>query len=416
MSHLISTYAKTTGLRIARPDVLSTFIATPYTRFITVQTGSGQAAKNYDYWQEVIAMIGPILGARQIGVIHLGGKDDPQLQGVHDMRGKTTIQQAQYLISNSMLHMGNDSWLAHCAGWSGTPLVALYGSTSAQNHGPYWCDKAKTRLISSHRAGGVPSYSSQETPKTVNMIPVEEVANAVMSLLALPDAPPAFTQQSRLFGLLYTHALFDVVPNSFPSHDWLPGAAVTVRMDYLFREDVLDQLLRTGRKVNIVTKRPIDLGLLNHFKASILSYTHEIDDQCPQSYVAALPTLIKHHTFYTKERDAAKVAALRMRFFDLCTVQQSNDVSREDYITSALAYLNWAPEKRSVLEEEITSGRLRFKSNRYILSDGKMYLSTAHLRLDQPTDSFANNGAAAIDDPDWYRDLNHFAIFHQPAL
>lgn len=413
MSHLISTYAAATGLRIARPEVLSNFIAVPHTRYITIQTGSGQGAKNYDYWQEVIVMIGPKLAAREIGIVHLGSKDDPSLQGVYDMRGKTTVSQANYLIQNCLLHAGNDSWLAHCAGWNNKPLVALYGNTHPAQHGPYWYNKDKTILLQSHRCGGVPTYSSQENPKTVNFIPPEDVCNAILGLLEIPEQIPI---QSRLIGLLYSHVLFDVVPNSFPAPSFMPDTPVSVRMDLLHNEGVLINLLKTGRKVNILTKQPIDLTLLNQFKASILSYTHEIDETCPLQYAGMLSGIIRHSSFFTKERDEAKIAALRFQFFDICNIQQANDVNRDDYLASAQTYTNKkGDEGRAFLEKEIQDGTLRFKSNHYFLSEGKIYLSTAHLKADKPVTDFGVNEGTMIDSPDWFRDLNHFFVYNQPT-
>lgn len=412
MTHLISTYAGALGLRIDRPNLLSTFTPLPFTRYVTIQTGSGQAAKNYDYWQEVLVLAGPHLTAAGISVVHLGAKDDPALGGVHDLRGKTSIAQSHYLIQGALLHMGNDSWLAHCAGWNRRPLVAVYGNTSAQNHGPYWSDEAKTRLLSSHRAGGVPIYASQENPKTVNWIAPETVGNAVLELLGLPQR---LTHETRLIGLLYNHVLFDVVPNSFPGPDLMPEAPMTVRMDLHHDERVLANLLATGRKVNVLTKRPIDLALLHQFRNSILSYTHEIDEECPLLYAGALGSVIKHHSFCTKEKDPAKVAALRYQFFDVCTIQPWPVVTREDYLDSALTYLNRkGDDARRALEGELAAGTVRFKSNRFILSDGKVYLSQAHLARGVATPDIGKNEAQAIDDPQFWCDANNTILYHQP--
>lgn len=411
MSHLISTYAAACGLRIDKPEVLETFYALPFAKYLTIQTGSGQGAKNYDFFQEVVVLIKSILDKEGITIVHLGGKDDPALQGVCDLRGKTTVAQAQYVLKRGLVHVGNDSWMVHCAGWNKHPLVAVYGSTSVQNHGPYWKDPERTILISSHRHGGVPTYVANENPKEINVVPPEQVANAVLGLLHLG---PALPQQSRFYGLLYQHALFEVVPNSFPSPSFVPEASMIVRMDYLFNEEVLTNLLRTGRKINIITNRPIDLNILGTFRGQILSYTHEVDLACPAQYAATLRSILPHHSFFTKEKDDAKVADLRYQFFDIVNVDRANDLTREDYVKAALSYLNCDESKTLDILTEISDNKLRFKTNRYILSDGKIYLSRAHLRAGLHIDSLLANEAAVIDAPDWFEGLNHYGILYHP--
>lgn len=415
MTKLISTYAAATGLKVDKPNVKETFYPLPFTRYITIQTGSGQGAKNYDYFQEVIVWLKPVLDRHGIAVVHLGGKDDPQLAGVYDLRGKTSVIQSHYLIRRGILHLGNDSWLAHCKGWTYGPLISLYGSTSEQNHSPYWFDKEKTSFLSSHRGGGVPTYIQQEQPKTINTIPPEQICNEVIRLLALPSET-LFTHQTRLFGLVYTNTMFEVIPDSFPGPDFMPGAPMTVRMDQHFDENVLLNLLRTGRKVHIITNREIKLEVLAQFRASIIGYTHEIDASCGLTYPTALKSVVPNSLFYTKEKDDKKVADLRYQFFDLCTIERVNDLTRDDYLSAALGYLNWAPERKADLESELaqTDTKLRFKSNKLILSDGKVHLSLAHWKAKQSVESIAHNTAAVIDSPDFWRELNHLTIYYQP--
>ena len=412
MSKLLSVYASACGLQIGEVDIKEQFYPISFPKYITIQTGSGQGPKNYDLWQEVIVLLKPILDANQITPIHLGGKDDPQLQGVYDLRGKTTIQQSHYIIKRSMVHVGNDSWLAHCAGWNRVPLVALYGSTSVENHGPYWYDNERTIFISSHRNGGVPSYTSQEQPKTINLIPPEQVANAVLRLLGI-NTP--FTHQTRMFGLLYNHSIFELIPNSFPAPSFLPEAPLIVRMDYLFNEDILLNVLKTGRKINLVTNKPVNLNTLAQFRNSILSYTHELDALCPLEYIGTMRGIIPHHSFFTKENDDAKVAALRYQFFDVCNIERANDLTKQDYIHASLSYLNWGEEKTVDIEKELSyNGKIKFKSNKYLLSDGKIYLSLAHLKRGISIEALGLNTGDVIDDPEYFKDINHHTIFYQP--
>ena len=182
MPNLIETYARSTGLLIDRPWMKEDFWPLPFERYITLGTGSGQVPKCYDYYQEVLNILAPYLSKAEIAVVLLGVKEDSALQGAPDLRGKTSLHQSYYLVNRALLHLGNDSWMAHAAGNLETPLVALYGSTDKTIHGPHWHGNVK--LLESHRRGNKPSFSN-ESPKTINLIDPFDVARSVLDLLGL---------------------------------------------------------------------------------------------------------------------------------------------------------------------------------------------------------------------------------------
>ncbi len=415
MSHLISTYAGATGLLVDKPDIKEAFYPHPFERYITIQNGAKQPAKAWSYWQEVIAMLKPILDANQIAILHLGGKEDPQLQGVHDLRGRTGWLQTNYLVKHTLLHMGNDSVVAHCAGWNYRPLVALYGSTDPAAHGPYWYDVANTVLLVSHRYGNKPTFVQQEAPKTIDVIPPEQVANAVLCLLGITDR---FTHTTTFIGALYPHAVLELIPNSVPPGAFHPELPMTVRMDILFNEEVLAGVFQTGRKVNVVTKRALNPQLLHQFRAQVLTYNHEIvvgEDQPPVGYTDTIRALFPaNHAFFTRETDERKLADLRLAYFGHVVINTQRDTTKEDYVTAALAYLNRpnTPENRLDMGGQL--GHCRIKSNRYLLSNGAVYLTHAHLAAARPINSMAANTGDVIDDPVLWRDLNHLLISYHP--
>lgn len=415
MSKLLSTYARSTGLQIGNVSLQEHFYPHPFERYITLQAGSNQNAKCYDYFQEVIALLKPILDANKIAILQLGGKEDPALQGCQDLRGRTTLLQSYYLVKRGLCHVGNDSWLMHAAGWSFRPLVGLYGSTSVANHGPYWSDPAKSVLIESHRCGGVPTYSQQEAPKTINFIPPEQVVNAIFRLLGIQEVLPFAT---RYIGPVYSSTVFEVLPNKPLNPSFFPGMPVTIRLDYHFDEKGLIGTLQTGRKVHVITNRPIDLNLLQQVRGGILTYTHELgapgQPETAVGYTDAIKALFPQHNFFTRLTDEAAVAALRFTYFDHVNVIQQREPTKADYLESALFYLNRkdTPEARLDIEAEL--GHTRFKSNKYILSNDAVYLSYAHLAANQSITDLSQNAALVIDDPVFWRDLQHFAFFHYP--
>lgn len=414
---LLPRYATVCGLKIGRQWLLESFYPLPTTRYMTLHASSGMAAKNYPLYQEIVAMILTRLESQGIKIVQLGGKDDAPINGCVDLCGKTDYHQSSYILRSSLCHLGNDSWLAHRAGEQGVPLVTLFGPTTPENHGAYTYDAAKTIFIESHRLGKRPTFAAQEMPMTIAFIPPEVVCNAVLRLLGIVEG--LFSQTTLSIGALYAHPMLELIPNVVPPATFLPALPITVRMDHLFSEDNLVALLQTGRKVNIITRRAVQLPLLNQFRASILTYAHEIVvgvDEPTIGYVDAIRSLFPtSHAFFTRETDERKVSDLRFIYLDHVTVSVHRDATKTDFVSGALAYLNRpdTPENRLDIERQL--GQSRLKTNHLLMSDNHIYPTYAHLAANKPLATLSDTVVDLIDDPTTWRDSQHLLVYHQPT-
>ena len=61
MSSLINTYARACGLEVGQMSVPEKYFPLTNNKYFTIQAGSNQQAKNYDYWNNVIELILPYL-------------------------------------------------------------------------------------------------------------------------------------------------------------------------------------------------------------------------------------------------------------------------------------------------------------------------------------------------------------------
>ncbi len=413
MPNLIETYARSTGLRIDKPWVKQDFWPMPFACFITLSAGSGQVAKNYSYFQLVVDLLNPILGPLDIHIVQLGDDKTPLLSGTYDLRGKMNIAQSTNLLSRAACHLGVDSWSAHVAGYLRKPLVALYGTTSASIHGPHWQDSTRTILIEAHRWCRKPTFGAEGHSKSIDTIRPEEVANAVLKLLSLPNH---IDRRTQFIGQMFFFSIFDVIPNSAALPNLALEVPISVRMDIEFNEQVLLAILQTGRKVTIVTHQPINLQLLAAFRANILSYNHEIDESCPLVYPAQVKSLIPNSVFFSRGKDTEALSRLRFHFFDHCTIEQVNYSARIDYVRESALYLNISEiESQNLLDSALKSDILRFKSNKIILSNGSAYRSYAHLSATLPSDLHQSptQGLSVLDAEEFWQDLNHFHIYEE---
>lgn len=402
---LASRYATACGLRLGDPYAREEFYPLPFDRWITVQTGSGQPAKNYDFFMEVLMLLIPILNKEKIGIVHLGVKEDPPLSRVYDLRAKTTPRQAYYLLGHALLHLGTDSWLAHAAGAFRMPLVELMGSTRASEHGPYWFDLPRTDVLESHRCGNIPTFMAQEPIKTVNLIPPEKAVESICKFLNLPFED---NRKSLYIGPFYNNAIFEIVPNTIPDPSFYPEQPLTLRLDYLFNEQAIARVAN-HRKIHIITNRPVSIDYLQTFKQNILGFNYEVSEQTSIEYVTQLRKLGIRVVLFTKETDDKKVANIRFELLSGGLVEKLTDPTKEEFLNGVAQYLN---VDKKELDFSAEWDKLRYKSNKYLIANGKAYLSKADWLADKPVDTIGAVGKV-IDSPEFWKDLQYMYVWKE---
>jgi len=411
MPNLIETYARCTGLKIDKPWLKEDFFPVSCTKFITLSAGSGQAAKNYDYFQHLVDLLNPVLSPLGINIIQLGDDKTPLLSGTYDLRGKMNIAQSTNLIRRAICHIGVDSWSAHASGALKAPLVAIYGTTSSIIHGPHWKNQSKTILLESHRNGKNPTFGAEGNPKSINLIQPEEIANSIFKILELPNK---IDKKTFFIGQMHSFSIFDVVPNSVQLPNLSLDIPFSVRMDLEFNEQILLAILQTGRKVTIVTKKEINIQLLTAFRQNILSYNHEIDISCPTTYPSQVKSLIPNSIFFSREKDSDVLSKLRFYFFDHVNIEQVNYSTRSDFVRESASYLNKSEEEiTKLLDNSILSGILSFKTNKFILSNGSVYLSYSDLASGTSKPDFGCHDSKVTDSELFWRDLQHYYIYEE---
>jgi hypothetical protein len=400
--NLAERYATELGLKLGNQSLLETFYPLPFSRYIVLHAGGGMAAKVYPYYHMVIEMIRPYLDAADIRVVQIGDGKEAGLPGCHHLQGKTNLHQSSFLVHNAMLLLGNDSCWGHRAGYLGIPIVQPWGPTDPKNHSSYDADPSKTAHIRSHRWGRNPTFAAQENPSSIALVPPEDLATAVLKLLAISH--PSFPR-TQYMGILHQHIIFDWIPNSAPTPNLNPDVPITVRMDLVHAEQNLVALLQSGRKVTILTNKPINLGILSQFRQSILSYSHCIDMDCQLSYVSQVRTLLSNVGWFTRESDPGKLSALRFHFFDVCAIESVPYLTKADYLKESASYLNKPLDTLSI------SDRLYLKTNKLIMSKSKLYLTYAHEAADIPTPSLDAREVAVIDNDLLWREATHYHIY-----
>ena len=394
--HLIEKYALSTGSKIAKPQILKKFFPVPCDKYITLQNSSGMPGKSYDYFQEVINFLSYKLNENGLSVVQIGGAEDKPIEGAIHLQGKTTINQTAYIIDNSTLHLGNDSFAVHMASAFGIPLVALYSITSPEIAGPFWTNGKQISLIPPNWK---PSFNPNETPKKVNEIKIEDVVNACESIL-FPDSVQKFT--TKYLGKRYLDRVVETMPDQVIHPEFFKGSILNIRFDFTDKQIDLSHTVQnlSLRACSIVTEQSFPIELLMQHKANLSCVIYDVTLGCDIEFIKKMEQLgVKYVCiFNSSKKKELTVEQLREQLMDYCDVQDINTIPKD-------------------IPENLTDSNLKYRSNRIILANQKIYPSRAAQLLDlSVTDSITGQGLTEIIKLEQFKeDIEYCYIYSDPA-
>ena len=412
MSDLATTYALQVGVPLHTPEISDAFFPLdwPIEKSVLIHGFGGaivngnQAtfpAKVYDYFGEVVSIIKPVLEKNGYKLFQIGAPGEPAIKGLEQLVGRTSIPQCAFLVKRCALLVCNDSLWSHLRGAYGGSLVTVFGPTSTP-HFPHWKNDEKTVIIESHRFGKKPSFQSNENPKTINLIAPETVANAVFALNGFEKVK----RESILMGQIYNMPVVELVPDVVIDPRVQISTVPIIRMDLHFNEENLAKNL-SFKKCSIITNKEIDINILARFRGNIESIRIEIDGISPE-WIRKVKRLGIKNAIMALEKDEEKIVKMRLDFYD---VLQPMGFDRflpptvDDFKKESEKYMN------KPLDKDIKLDSLFFKTNKFILSNGKVFLSKAHWRAGIAAQSTDDNTGKVIDTPDFWEEFAHFYIY-----
>lgn len=301
MSHLVQEYAKSCGVKIGKPIVSCNFLPIPCEKYITIHNSAIQA-KDYPYWNEVFEIVGKSLEKRGISIVQIKHGDEKDISGVHHI-ASGTLKQLFSVVKNSMLHIGQDSIFSHFAAHSDVKTVTIYSNANPENIRP-WSAKGKHIEIISPKNGAKFSYSNQETPKTIDGVYPEVVAESIFKQIGIRKK---ITRKTLFVGSRCFEECIDVVPSeSCP----IVSDKLNIRMDICHNEKVLAEIL-SNNVAEVTTFQPISESILNSRRIRTINYLANEFDKAFVTKVRSLGIQINLLCL-----DADKLADQRFNFFD----------------------------------------------------------------------------------------------------
>ena len=381
--NVLEKYSVNCGVKISRPAVASSYFPLVDEKYIILDGRNKYKTNVYDLFPDVLAYLQKSFDNEGIKVYAFNEKQEDVMMGTQPFINLTRKQEA-YLIKNSLLALCGDNVTAYYAAALGVPCVALYSAYPAACTAPIWGDLHTS--IESDWLGNLPAYGVEETPKAINFIHPEKIANTLLRKLNLGDS---INIETVYIGDHYPTKVVEVIPDFVASPDFLQGRAINLRADYHYHEERVVHWLQ-GRTVNLLVDEPINLNLLKYFQKNIVQLTVNINEKFSEQYLKDVVATGVPLEIFCENKD--ELSAYRFKFFDF-DIEESIFKSKKD------------------LDESLNkfNKNTRFLSGKILISDGEKYSC-----LEAKKQKNVLTGAPEIvyDTKDFWKELDHYRLFN----
>ena len=382
--HLVETYSRTTGLRISNMELFEKFFPLSFDGdYVVIVTGTGAGGNTYSHYGLVTRFLRDKIKNAGLKIVQLGGEKDERIDSDLDLCGKTDLFQYFWLIKNAKLLISSDTSAAHLAGHYGIKFVTAFGMTHPSTCGAFFGKPEDRVFVLPEYKNGRASYAPNESPKMIDTIYPERIANAACELMGWEAVPT----KTIYLGEGYRSPAIIWIPDFVMGPNIFPDNTLNARMDLGGNEDMLAGQARI-RRMTIFTDKPFDLNKIIPFRGNIERIVYILDENNSPDFAAKirLAGLQLHLVSYAEPETINK---WKLSYTDLGVIERRAK----------------APAIDCPPNSEFLTSRLYF-------SGGKGYLSLAHKEANKPLDNFGNLSDTVIDSPLFWEDSEFYYIYH----
>ena len=361
--HKLESFALSCGSKISKPHIEKTFYPILDKKFICVSQKALSQAEDYEYFDDVVFHIKPYLDQNDIKIFELGDSSRKPLFYSKGYRHLNRLQ-ASYVLDRSLLYLGNLNLYSHIASHYSKPVITPLNNQYVNTIKPYWADDEYCKLITPD-VETKPTFSPQENPKTINQIPPEVVASAVLDCLSIEHSLDKI--ETIYTGEEYNNQIIDVVPGSYRVDQMNINGVVNLRMDKHFDLNFLAACSNL-QSINIVTDKAIPAEHLNLLKNKINFISIFVDHKTTHEDINLFSSIGKPLNLLCK--DTKKINEIRLKFIDH-QIKIYGKKSKKDLKTR-------------------TYSNLKFLSKRNVISHGQVFNSYLSLSLNENTSTVKN--------------------------
>ena len=395
--HILESYALQNDLKIDRPNVYEKYFPLAVDKFITLDSSCLQTgAMQYDHWNLVTEYLAPRLQKHGITIVQLGSKKCQPIQGCYQTTGQCDFNQQSYIIKRSLLHLSTNNESSHVASSYSKKLVTLFPyNCYIGQFKPYWSEENDIILLQGKGEHNRPSFSPSENPKSINSIKPDEVAKAVLQKLNIYDEDDTAWQYNTLkIGSSFNRKRIDSNLSHIVDCNKLGVSSIILRMDLNHNEENLVEQLKVS-PCSIITSKAISESIIDAYSKKILEVVYYITDDHDPNFIKKLKSKSINCVLRSRKSEN-EINDVKINYMDYGLIHATTTKSKNDF------------------EELKNKDNLYYKSNYYIIHNGKFYPSSAALlRLTHSMETFEQKPQPIIDDPLFWEDIDHFQIMQK---
>tara|TARA_R110000824_G_scaffold379495_1_gene571509 strand:- start:44 stop:1273 length:1230 start_codon:yes stop_codon:yes gene_type:complete len=405
--HVLESYALQNDLKIDKPPLYEKFFPLAVDKFITIDTSNlDTSALSYDHWSLVVELIHSRLKEQQISIIQLGNKEDSPIPHCYMALGQCNFNQKAYVINKSLVHCSPNNESMHIASTYNKKCVALFSNNSfPEQFAPYWSDKDKVKIVSP-ASEQKPSFNPNETPRSINRIKPEQVAEKILNFLGIFTFTPEF--RTVHIGKSFHGKRVESSLTHLLDPSKMGVSSLIVRMDLNFDERVLAAQLEAS-PCSVITNQPFSSKILDKYSSRIveLVYYIEEDDVGGVDFIAKVKEKSINYLLRSRAGDD-EIKDYKLAYFDYGLIEQIPKKTQEDF-----------KELKGIK-------KLFYKSHHFVIHHGSFYTCSAavlkdeffNMGIEDPTDrqnsgfpSMDHDPQPVIDDPLFWEEEEHFHFF-----
>lgn len=393
--NLLQAQSLAAGQQIESIQIYEKYFHLPFDKYITFGPWSKES-KNYDLWNDVLVIILPELDKNNIKIVQIGGPNERPLKGTFYIAGQTNINQVAWIIKNSLLFFGADSFGQHLAGHYNIPLVDLIVNNYSSVVKPYFGDASKQVILEPPRdIDEKPTFSYQEIPKSINRIHPELIAKSILQLLNIEYKYP---YQQIYLGDIYLSPMIISACDSLINPQQVGVDSLILDLTLNHNEQILLEQLQICPG-SLLVSNPLSQNILDFHKSTrrIREIVYLI-----QTAQNSSPDFIKKVAKY----------GIPLRMISTMNSEDLN-IIKLDYMDIGTIFKKpeFSPEQIKELEGKKLES-LFFKSSKFYVGRQKIYPSKKHYIDDKNIGNF-DEISPIINDKVFWNEIDSFRILER---
>mgnify|MGYP001180296478 CR=1 FL=1 len=358
------------GVEASRPFISAMFFPPPSEKYIILENSSQEGYKEYEYIDEVAAILSPFLTREKVRIIQIKlNRNDSNIFKCRSYEA-LSYPQINFLIKNSQAVVTNNFYTSHVADAEGVNCICLHPTEHISINAPDINNNNNLNLLSSK--------------KTFPELICSEILDHLNIDSLISKIKPIFC------GEKYNEKTIEIIPDFDVENTNIRDQNINIRADYHFDEKNIAKFIATN-KSNLVTDRLISYDYLNnpYISKNLLEINYEVKLNTSPEEIYNLHKVGCNINLFC--RNDKEISQIRMNHLDY-------EISLEKKFN-----------KKDVDIGQNICDNVFYKSSKVIISKNNQFSSKAKWLSNKPID---NSKFEKIEDTDeFWNEVENFKLF-----